>query len=89
MLRINVPDEGIGCSIEISGLFPVVMRDLALAQRKIYDALPEEAKKDMFKIYTDPEYWKMVFTEEDDGTTETVNTLKATKGRIMRWIMEP
>lgn len=80
MLKIHVPDEGIGCSIEISGLFPLVMRDLALTQRKIYDALPEEAKRDMLRIYTDPEYWKMVLTEEDDGTTETVNTLKATKG---------
>lgn len=89
MLRIHVPDDGIHCSIEISGLFPLVMRDLAIAQRKIYDALPEEAKKDMLGIYTDPEYWKMVFTDEDDGTTETVNNLKATKGRRMRWIMEP
>lgn len=89
MLRINVPDEGNGCSIEISGLFPDIMRDLAITQRKIYDALPEKAKKEMLRIYTDPEYWKMVFTDEDDGTTETVNTLKATKGRRMRWIMEP
>ena len=89
MLKIHVPDGGIGCSIEASGLFPDVLRDLAIVQRKIYDTLPEEAKEDMLRIYTDPEYWKLVLTYEDDGTTETVNTLKATKGRRMRWIMEP
>lgn len=89
MLKIIVPDERIGCSIEISGLFPIILRDLAIAQRKIYDALPEEAKKDMLNIYTDPDYWNMVFTDEDDGTTGTVNNIKATKGRRMRWIMEP
>ena len=89
MLKIIVPDEGIGCSIEISGLVPVILRDLAIAQRKIYDVLPEEAKKDMLNIYTDPDYWSMVLTDEDDGTTGTVNNIKATKGRRMRWIMEP
>lgn len=83
MLKIHVPDGGIGCSIEVSGLLPDVLRDLAIVQRKIYDCLPEEAKKDMLRIYTDPEYWKMVLTDEDDSI------VNSKEGRKIRWIMEP
>lgn len=89
MLKIHVPDGGIGCSIEVSGLFPDVLRDLAIVQRKIYDTLPEDVKDDMLGIYTDPEYWKMVLTDKDDRTVNTVENVKVTKGRRMRWIMEP
>lgn len=89
MIKIHVPDGGVGCSVEVRGLFPDVMRDLAIAQRKLYDCLPEEAKEDMLGIYTDPEYWKLVLTDEDDRTVNTVDSIKVTKGRKIRWIMEP
>ena len=77
MLKIQVAD-GV-TQIEASGSFKNILIDLADIQRKIYDALPDEAQEDMLKIYTDPEYWKIVLKEKHE----------AIEGRRMRWIMEP